>query len=244
MKIALQMYTVRDRCTTGEGLLQTIKELAKIGYDSVEFAGYAGLSGQKIKNALSESGLDVIATHESLDRLENSLDEVVSYCEVIGCKNIVCAYSPIRDENDLRHLEKVLRAAGERAAKSGIAVLYHNHSHEFKPLGSTLPIDVIKRYCSLELDTYWAFDSGNDVCAYLRNNAGRIGLIHLKDGDLHSTPCAVGEGKNDIQGIVDAAYDIGAEWLIVENDNPLPDSLSDAALSMRNLRSRYLRHDH
>ena len=239
MKIALQMYTVRDQCKTGPDLLHTLKEVKKLGYDGVEFAGYAGLAAREIREALAETGLEALATHESVDRLKDSLEDVLSYSKAVGCKNVVCAYAPVGSREDLEHLKKVLTAAAARAEKSGISVLYHNHTHEFKDLDGVRPIDEIKKFSLLELDTYWAFDSKVDVCAYLKENAGRIGLIHLKDGSLDSVPCAIGEGKNDIAGIVDTAKKLGYGWLIVENDNPVPDGLSDAARSIGNLHTKY-----
>lgn len=91
----------------------------------------------------------------------------------------------------------------------------------------------------LELDTYWVFNSKVDVCDYIKANASRIGLIHLKDGGLDSNPCAIGEGKNDIHGIINTAKEAGFEWLIVENDNPTPDGLSDTARSIHHLKTKY-----
>lgn len=237
MKIALQMYTVRDLCKTGADLLHALRRVRELGYDGVEFAGYAGLGAREIKSVLAETGLEAVAAHESADRLENSLDEVLSYSKDIGCSKVVCAYAPTGSREDLERLKKILTTASARAAESGITVLYHNHTHEFRPLDGVRPIDEIRRFCPLELDTYWAFDSKVDVCAYLKENAGRIGLIHLKDGGLDSVPCAIGEGRNDIAGIVDTAGKLGYGWLIVENDRPVPDGFSDAARSIAYLRS-------
>ena len=117
MKTALQLYTVRDRCKTGKNLLDTLKEVKKIGYDGVEFAGYSGLDAREIRAVLTETGLEAVATHESLDRLENSLEEVLSTSKVLECKNIVCAYAPTENEEDLAHLKKVLLTAEARAKK-------------------------------------------------------------------------------------------------------------------------------
>lgn len=239
MKLALQLYTIRDCCQTGSQLINSLKEVKKLGYDGVEFAGYAGLTAPEMKRALADTGLTVVATHENVDRLESNLDEIITYCLGIGCSNIVCAYSPTKTVADLERLERVLKAAQDRARAYGIKVLYHNHSHEFLTGGGTRPIDEIKRYSLLELDTYWAFNSKVDVPAFIAEHKDRIGLIHLKDGSLDGVPCAIGEGKNDIQAIIDAAKSIDASWLIVENDNPTPDGLSDVGRSMKNLRSIY-----
>ena len=239
MKIALQLYTVRDSCGTPEKFLQTLREVKKQGYDGVEFAGFSGLTAQELKAALDEIGLTVVASHESLERLENELDEVLEYNHLIGNKNIVCAYSPASSNEELQKLQKVLQAAIKAAQKYGINVFYHNHSHEFVPVDGVRPLDRIKDYCMLELDTYWLFNSKEDVCGYMKANAPKVGLIHLKDGGLDANPCAIGEGQNDIQGIIDTAEEIGIEWLIVENDNPVPDGLSDTARSIHNLKTRY-----
>jgi len=47
----------------------------------------------------------------------------------------------------------------------------------------------------------------------------------------------LGEGENSIEAILAAAERLGIEWLIVENDNPVPDGLSDVARSMAYLKS-------
>lgn len=239
MKIALQMYTVRDRCQTGPDLLHTLREVKKLGYDGVEFAGYAGLSAEAIRTVLEETGLEAVAVHESLVRMENQLADILSYCQTLTCKNIVCAYAPTENAQDIEHLKSVLTSSAEQARKYGMKVLYHNHSGEFRPLDGTRPLDRIKAFSLLELDTYWAFDGKADPVEYLRENADRIGLIHLKDGSLTSVPCAIGEGKNNIAGIVKASEQLGYEWLIVENDDPVPDGLSDAGRSRMNLHTKY-----
>ena len=239
MKIALQLFSVRDACKTKEDFLRTLKEVKKQGYDGVEFAGYHDLTAQELKTASRKIGLTPVASHESLDRLENELDDVLEYNRGIGNKNIVCAYSPADSEENLQKLRRVLQSAQKAAQKYGMNVFYHNHSHELLPLNGKIPLDSIKEYCMLEPDTYWLFNGKVDVCAYIKANAPRIGLIHLKDGGLNADPCTIGEGKNDIQGIIDAAKEIGSEWLIVENDNPKPDGLSDSARSIRNLKTKY-----
>ena len=54
------------------------------------------------------------------------------------------------------------------------------------------------------------------------------------DSDGH--PLALGEGVNKIREIVKASEKIGMDWLIVENDNPVPDGLKDAERSIKYLK--------
>lgn len=44
MKIALQLYSVRDCIQSGEDMRAVMKKIKAMGYEGVEFAGYAGLS--------------------------------------------------------------------------------------------------------------------------------------------------------------------------------------------------------
>lgn len=239
MKFGLQMYTVRDACETEKDFLHTLRAVKEQGYDGVELAGYHDVPAKELKAVLEELGLTVLASHESVERLEHELEEVLEYNHAIGNQNIVCAYSPASSTEELEKLHNVLMNAEKSAQKYGMHILYHNHSHEFNLVDGKRPIDCIKEYCMLELDTYWVFNSKVDVCDYIKANASRIGLIHLKDGGLDSNPCAIGEGKNDIHGIINTAKEAGFEWLIVENDNPTPDGLSDTARSIHHLKTKY-----
>ena len=48
---------------------------------------------------------------------------------------------------------------------------------------------------------------------------------------------ALGEGNCDIPEVIRAAKDIGIEWLIVENDDPVPNGLDDVGRSIKYLKS-------
>ena len=240
MKLGLQLYTLRNAYKTGEELLSVLKKVRELGYEGVEFFSFCGLPAEELKKYLNEIGLCPISCHHGVEALDENCAELVRYDCELGAEYVVCSFSPASTAAELSHLEGILRKTQKEAAKYGLKVLYHNHTHELLPMESGIPLELIKQYCNLEADTYWIFNSKSDPAAYLKQNADRIGLIHIKDGDLEGRPCAIGEGKNDIQSIVDAAYAIGAQWLIVENDEPAPDGFSDSERSLHALRSRYL----
>mgnify|MGYP000573883543 CR=1 FL=1 len=129
---------------------------------------------------------------------------------------------------------RVLQAAQSAAEPHGVRILYHNHSHELRPVDgcAALPLEHIMQAVPLEADLYWVFYAGLDPARFLRENNSRIGLLHIKDGKKSKPlPCALGEGEADIPEICLAAADCGKEWLIVENDEPSPDGLQDARRS-------------
>ena len=43
MKLAVQLYTLRNDYSNGEEFLEILEKVKEIGFEGVEFAGYAGL---------------------------------------------------------------------------------------------------------------------------------------------------------------------------------------------------------
>ncbi len=237
MKIGLQLYTIRDSYENAEEFKAAIKKVKELGYEGVEFAGYAGMKAEELKLFLDELGLEAISSHQSLKDLEFSLEDIIKFNKTLGCKYIVCAFAPTGNKEEVEHVIKVMGNTKHVVADKGMELLYHNHSHEFKKLeDGSVPLNVIGECCNLELDTYWVFHAGVEPCSFIREQAGNVSLIHLKDGNFEGGPCAIGEGFNNIKGISEMSERIGMEWLIVENDNPAPDGLADVGRSIRYLR--------
>lgn len=237
MKIGLQLYTIRDSYGNGEEFKAALKEVKNLGYDQVEFAGYGDLTAAELRDYLKEIGLTTVSCHRGLEDLSANLSETIAFNKELGIKYIACAYAPTSTKEEMESLLQILTNAKAAIQEAGMELLYHNHSHEFVPLeDGTLPIDAIKDCVRLELDTFWVFHAGAEPCTYLRENADKIALVHIKDGSFEGSPSAIGEGYNNIKGIVKMAEVIGMESVIVENDNPEPDGLSDVKRSIENLK--------
>lgn len=233
MKKAIQLYSIRDHIKTGDDMLRMLGEVKKIGFDGVEFAGYFGLTAEVLKKRLDELGLEVVGTHMGLSNYTpEKIEETIKFHKTLGCKDIGLGGAPTRPGLVLKNTCSVLSKANEIAEKEGMRVYFHNHVEEFKPLlGGTVPMEEIKKACYLELDTYWSACAGIDNYKYITENADKIIHIHLKDGIDHE-PKALGEGDADLSTVIKAAKEIGLEWIILENDNPTPTGLEDAARSM------------
>ncbi len=142
-----------------------------------------------------------------------------------------------------------VKMLGKIAKEKGMTLLYHNHDFEFvKVEDGSYALDYLYNNVSAdllqtELDTCWVRVGGEDPAAYVRKYTGRAPIVHLKDytgsksehmyeligiaGDekkevvkntFEFRPC--GAGVQDIPGIVKAAEEAGAGWVIVEQDNP------------------------
>ena len=60
-KIGLQLYSLKERCA--ENLIGTLADVAKAGYDGVEFAGYFGVPSKELKKQLDANQLQLSLIH-------------------------------------------------------------------------------------------------------------------------------------------------------------------------------------
>ena len=66
MKIGYQLFSALELCGSGEGLEQTIRKIAQMGYDGVEFFSYGGISAGRMKEILAECKVEAINSHVQL----------------------------------------------------------------------------------------------------------------------------------------------------------------------------------
>ena len=235
MKLAVQLYSVRDHIKSGEDLLNILPKIKELGFDGVEFAGFFGVDADTLRAKLDECGLVAVGAHNGLqDYMAVNVKKTAEYVQKLGLLYTGVGGAP---HNTCAESTKTAKILGKAAPIVGVPTYYHNHTEEFKVFrnGKTA-MQVMAEYTKLELDTYWSFCAGIDNYDYITKNKEDIVLLHIKDG-LDHHPMALGEGNNDLAAVVKAAKDADIEWLVLENDDPVPDGLSDIGRSMQWLKA-------
>lgn len=239
--VALQLYTVRDE--TARDFAGTVRSVAALGYQGVEFAGYGGLPAQEMKALLAETGLRAVSTHVGLQALEQDLAKEIAYCQAIGCTFLVLPWlaPELRTLETFRQLAPRLNAFGRQCQEAGITFGYHNHDFEFVQQNGETFMDVLLKhtdstFVKLESDVYWMAYAGVDPSTFLQQHAGRVPLVHLKDMTPERTFTEVGAGTLNIAHIIEVARVSGTQEFIVENDAPRLPSLESAKRSLENIR--------
>ncbi len=240
MKFAVQLYSVRDHVENGENFLDILAKVKEIGFDGVEFAGYHGFSAEELKARCDELGLEVVGSHMGLDDFApDKMDETLQFTKTLGSKYVGVGGAPHSTFEEADHTGSVLGAAHKKGQEMGIGVYYHNHTEEFEDIkDGRNAMDIISDYCLLELDMYWSFCAGINNKEYLAEHKDKIALVHIKDGVAHK-PTALGEGENDLMNIVEGVKAIGLDWVILENDDPVPTGLEDIARSYKWLKENF-----
>ncbi len=241
--IAVQLYSVRKDCE--RDLPGTLKAIAEMGYEGVEFAGYYGRTADELRKMLDDLGLKVAGSHLSLPQLQgDELEGTIEFNKRIGSKYPIIA-SAGREHMETReavvNFARTLSEIGEKVAPHGMRTGYHNHSAEFKALDGETPWDLIAANSSpdvvMQLDLGNAMHGGADIIPVLKKWADRGFTVHLKEHSSTKDDALVGEGDvawQEVFAICEAAGN--TEWYIVEQESYAHAPLECVARCLDNLR--------
>ncbi|MUT67581.1 sugar phosphate isomerase/epimerase [Paenibacillus sp. NEAU-GSW1] len=249
LPIGLQLFTLRNE--TSVDMEGTLRKVAALGFEGVEFAGYGGIEAEKMRDLLQELNLKVIGSHIGLQLLEEKIDEEIAYLHTIGAKY---ASIPWLEEDQRsaeawqQHFDK-FEQYGKRFRDAGIQLLYHNHDFEFHvsfdgnfvfdELFDRIGPDLLK----VEMDIGWVQYAGQDPLEYVTKYAGRLPILHLKDflkGENGMDTVELGRGLLPRVELIELSEKIGVEWIIVEQDNCANPPLEAVEESLNWLKNNYL----
>ena len=250
MKIAAQLYTVREFTKSNDEVRRTLARVREIGYEGVQISGFQAYDPKNIVEGLRENGLEVCATHTPLDRILKETEKVIEEHKLFKAKYVGLGYFRGEAVSDYQKLLDDLALALEKIHAVGLRFLYHNHEHELKKYGGIRPLDVMRDSTKSGTfdflpDLYWLQTAGCSPEAFLHEYAGRTPVVHFKDMRVapesgKSNMAEIFEGNMDYITLYRVCDRLGVEWAAVEQDvcdgNPF-DSLK---LSFENMKARGL----
>ena len=225
----LQMYSIRDLAK--ESMAEALKTAKSLGFKSVEFAGFFGMSAEAVSDLLSQNGLDALSTHTSLGEIkEDTISATIDFHHKIGCENLIVPSANWESEELLKLNTDTLNLAQKILKSEGIKLHYHNHSKEFytTSYGKIIHTELENRCLDLffELDTFWVYNAGLDPLDLIRRLSERVDIIHLKDGvagedEKSAKGKALGEGNAPVKEVRKLALELG-KAIVVESETLCP----------------------
>ena len=135
-KIAVQLYSVRD--DLAKDMPGTVKKVAAIGYEAVEFFGNAAYTADEVCAVLKKNNLETAGWHTPWSYVQDDFLNVwISYCKSIGNKYVVVPGLPGELTSSISKWKETAGKFNEiekKLAKEGLFLGYHNHWTEFKPI--------------------------------------------------------------------------------------------------------------
>ena len=230
MKLGAQLYSLRTFTQNPDDLRQTILKCKAMGYQNVQFSGVAAMPPEVWAEISRETGMEIVCTHNSFDRIVNDTDRLIEEHKIFGCSVIGIGSMPGEFCGSLAALEKFFAVMEEPVKKieaAGMHFAYHNHAFEFEPFSDTegCIYDTMIERCPtwhLILDTGWIQYAGRSAVEYIERIGGeRLQNIHFKEFKCadRSTICPCGEGFSDFAAIIAACEKVGVTNALVEQDN-------------------------
>ena len=255
--IGLELYSVRGELA--RDLPMTLKTVAKLGYEVVEFYSpyfkWTPAYTKDVRAQMDDLGLRCYSTHngfESFTPSEN-LVHAIELNQILGTRYIVLASAPGRTSGveGWKHLCEQLATAVEQLKPHGLSAGYHNHQAEWAKLDNGQRIiEVIAENTPkefvLQLDVGTCEEAGADPVAWVKANPGRIKVMHLKDwapggrGEEKGYRVLFGEGVTPWKELLAAAESVGGvEYFLIEQEGSRYSEFETAKRCLDNYRAMF-----
>jgi sugar phosphate isomerase/epimerase len=182
LPVGIQLYTLGD--LTVKDLDGTLKEVSRIGYKSVELAGYIGKTPAQLRTAFDTAGVKCTSAHVGMakgtatePKLLDDLGRVAADMHVIGATHVICPAMARPDgititpnpAEGFRVITRVAQAMtedhwkrmagqfndiGRKLKAEGLTYGYHNHNFEFVKVGATTGLDILIKESDPSLVTF------------------------------------------------------------------------------------------
>ena len=243
--VGIELYSVRD--FLAKDLEGTVRAVAKIGYEVVEFYSpyYDWTPGKasEVRKLLDDLGIRCLSTHNGSNALApEGLQKAIELNQVIGSKSIVMASAgEVPTADGWKAVADRLNAAAEKLKPLGMTTGFHNHAAEWKAVDGKRPMDILASSTTkdvvLQLDVGTALEAGTDPVAWINSNPGRIKSMHCKDWSPNGGYAVVfGEGAAPWPKIFEAAESVGGieHYLIEQEAGPEDQQLQRAETCFAN----------
>jgi sugar phosphate isomerase/epimerase len=258
-KIGVQAMMLKN-VFEADGAFATLKRLSDLGFNAVEISQIPMSEANvgEIDRARTELGMEIAALSANLeaaggapgDTLTENFDKIVADCKLLACEMVRMGMMPFSAMASQQALFDFCGRSNEMAARlaeAGIGLYYHNHHVEFARYEGKYILDIIRERAPLmrfELDVHWIHRGGKDPVSILKDYAGLVDLVHLKDyrigqmpddafqslqaGDYQAFMAAfqgvvqfaeIGEGNLDFPAIIEQSLSSGARYLLIEQDD-------------------------
>jgi sugar phosphate isomerase/epimerase len=230
--IGLELYSVRGELA--RDLPNTLKTVAKMGYEVVEFYSpyfkWTPAYAKDVRAQMDDLGLRCYSTHNGFESFTpgENLAHAIELNQILGTRYVVLASAPGSTSGleGWKHLCQELTAAVEELKPHGLSAGYHNHQAEWAKLENGQRIlEVIAantpKEFALQLDVGTCEEAGADPVTWVKANPGRIKMMHLKDWAPGEKGYHVlfAEGVTPWKELLAAAESVGgAEFFLLEQE--------------------------
>lgn len=244
--VGLELFSVRNELQ--KDLMGTVRAVAKMGYDCVEFfSPYFAWKpdyAKQVRQMMDDAGIRCLSTHNGGESFTaDGLSHAIELNKILGTQFIVLASAgKVTTLDGWKEVAAKLNMGAEKMKPAGLRAGYHNHQLEFTPLEGKRPVEVLAANTNpdvmLQFDVGTCIEAKSDPVAWIEQNPGRIRSMHCKDwGPDKGYKVLVGEGVAPWKKLFEAAEKTGGlEFYLVEQEGSRYPELETAQRCLENFR--------
>ncbi len=258
-RIGVQGMMLREHFAA-DGAYAVLQRMAGLGYKAIEMSQVPMTEENvaQMERARQDFGIEFAAISSPLEGMGNAAvdaltthyDKMVSDARRLGATLMRIPIMPFPAMASREALQAFIEQANEFATRlrgDGITLTYHNHHNEFAKYDGKRILDLIRDGAPdlrFEADLHWVHRAGVNPVTFLKDYAGLVDLIHLKDYRVSHVPAEafellaagdhkgfmqafsgivqfaeLGQGNLDFKAIIDTALETGVKWMLVEQDD-------------------------
>jgi sugar phosphate isomerase/epimerase len=193
VSIGFQLYTVRGEFA--RNVPDTIKTLAQLGYQGVEFWDYSGTpnvyqqySAADLRKILDENGVKCCGMHVTLEALAgDKLQRTIENNQALGNIYINLAMAPalMKAESGIGELASLLNKASTECQAQNMVAGYHCHPFDFAKINGRFAWEILfsqlKPEINMQIDVGNCLSGGGDPIAMFKEFPGRSWTVHIKE---------------------------------------------------------------
>jgi sugar phosphate isomerase/epimerase len=247
--IGFQSWVIKEQLA--KDFAGTLKQMNAMGYEAIEMCSPPGykdygfgplnsLSASEMKKVMGDNGIKCLSCHYLFNELKDHLQERIDFAKEVGFSQLVVSSFGLPKTatlDDWKRAADEMNALGERAAKSKVTLVFHNHNTEFQKLEGQIIYDVLLERLDPKLSKLqfqlWVIIDGYKAADYFRKHPGRFVSAHLYDwSGVGEEQVPLGKGKVDFKEFFDAAKIGGLKNCFVEMEM---DKLKESAQFLKKL---------
>ena len=116
MKLGAQLFSLRNFIKTPEDIRTTFEKIKAMGFENVQFSGGGPIDALELKAISEETGLPIVCTHSSFDRILGDTDALIEEHKIFGCPVIGLGSMPKEYRNGEKDMMSFFEDSGQRSA--------------------------------------------------------------------------------------------------------------------------------
>jgi len=238
-KLSVQLWSVKD--VINQDFKGTLKALADMGFEGVEFAGEFGPytnDAKALKQFLNSINLKASGAHISFEQLnQDNFQKTVDFYQQLNVDTLIVGWDDRAwHPQGIKEVVKLLNQLDKKLAPYKIKTGFHNHELEFDTFQGTTYWDYLATNTAdsvvLQQDVGWTTYAGKDPVEYVKKYPNRTFTTHYKvripEGVTGKQPI-IGQDTIDWINLLKANISVGGtKWIVVEQEE-YPNGLTPLA---------------